>query len=351
MGRDVLSVRQMMILLAVALLGPAADLLPTLAAGQVGRGGWLVAAGALPVLLIALWSAAKVFCGRGIRAQLGRPAGYTIIIMYLFWVLLTLTVTFRLSAARTEAVGGSDLTILFALTLAAMAVWMGTGKAAALARAAEIFYLALSVVLVGVLILAALNMERKNLYPMEWSAVPYGSLSAAGMLLNIVPAAVLGRRIPQKNRSGKRACGWVIAFSIAAAMILAAVIGSVGPGLSARLEIPYLIMVQGLGIKGGFQRMEALVAALWMLSDLILAGMLVRAWCDYAEELHPGEWSRWSSVPAVVVALAAGWFLFPEGDDAQNFCRTFMPAIGIGLGLIVPLLGTWISTVRMKKKR
>lgn len=351
MGRDVLSIRQVMVLLLVALLAPATDLLPSMAARQAGRGGWLIALGALPVLLVAVWACSKVFCGRGLSAEVGKPLGHTIIMMYLIWILFVLSLVFRLSVARMETVYNKVPPILFAVGVAALAVWMGMGKASALARAAEIFYLALAVILAGVLLLALFKVEWGNLYPVEWSKLPGGSLSAAGILLNVVPVAILGTRVPKKVRSARSVCGWVIAFCVAVTLVLVAVIGSTGSGLSARLNIPYLIMVQGLGVKGAFQRTEALIAAMWLLSDLILAGVLLRAGNEYVTELKSEQWGRWSVPVAAVIAITAGWLLLPQEDRVWEYCTGVLPVTGILLGLVIPAFLLLISVVRKQKKR
>lgn len=350
MGRDVLSVRQMMVLLAVALLAPATDLLPLTAARQVGRGGWLIALGILPVLLAAVWVCSKVFCGRGLSAEVGKPLGHTIIIMYLIWILFVLSLVFRLSAARMEAIYSEVPPILFAVGIAALATWMGMGKVSALARAAEIFFLALTVILAGILLLALFKVEWENLYPVEWSKLPEGSLSAAGILLNVAPVAVLGTRVPKKVRSARGASGWVIAFCVTVTLMLVSVIGSTGSGLSARLDIPYLIMVQGLGVKGAFQRTEALIAAMWLLSDLILVGVLLRAGNEYMTELKSEEWGRWSAPVMAVIAATAGWLLFPEGERVRKYCTSVLPVTGIVLGFIIPTLLLLISAVRKRKE-
>lgn len=350
MGRDVLSVRQMMVLLLVGLLAPVTDLLPTVAAQRVGQGGWLIGLGVLPVLLLAFWSCSKVFCGNEICATVGKPMGYTIIIIYMVWILFALAVTLRLSAARMEVIYSKVPSIFFAVLLAAVAAWMGMGKASALARAAEIFYLALTVLLALVLLLASFKIEWRNLYPVAWGGLPAGSAVAAGICLNIAPAAILGARVPRKTRSVRRACGWIIAFCAAVVVVLVAVLGSVGSGLSARLDIPYLIMVQGLGIKGAFQRTEALVAAMWLLSDVILAGVLLCAWKEYATQLKSEKWGRWSVPGAALVALVAGWLLFSDKQNVRMFYQDILSAAGIVLGLIVPMILLLISYARRKRR-
>lgn len=346
MERDILSVRQVMVLLMVALLAPATDLLPTVAAQSAGRGGWLIVLGALPVLLLAVWGCSRVFCGDGICEKVGKPVGVIVIVIYLVWILFVLAAALRMSVARMEVIYSKVPPILFSVLMTAVAVWMGMGKASALARAAEIFYLALTMALAGVLLLAALKVEWKNLCPTEWQGLPIGSAAAAGICLSVVPAAILGARVPKKARNARNACGWVIAFCAVITLVLAAVLGTVGSALSARLNIPYLIMVQGLGVKGAFQRMEALIAAVWLLSDVTLAGVLLRAWQEYAAELMPKKWSRRSVPAAAILALGAVWLLFSGENNAAVFPGKILSAAGIVLGMIVPVLLLLLSRFR-----
>ncbi len=350
MGRDVLSVRQIMVVLLVALLATATDVLPGVAAQQVGRGGWLMMLGALPTLLLASWVCSKLFCGRDLWVIAGKPLGYTIIIVYMIWILMTLTVVLRLSAGRMELIYSKVPPIFFAAFVAVAAGWMGIGKVSALARAAEIFYLALTVVLAGVLLLASFKVEWCNLYPVEWNKLPAGSLSAVGILLNVVPAAVLAARVPPAARSTRNVCGWVVAFCVATTGVLAAIWGNIGSVLTAQLDIPYLIMVQGLGVKGAFQRTEALVAAMWLLSDVVLAGVLLLSWREYTVKLSNEKWGKWSVSAAAAAAVAAGWLLFSDENSVQVFCREVLSPAGIVLGLIIPLLFLLITRVRKRNR-
>lgn len=350
MEGDTLSMRQMMVLLVTALLAPASDLLPVLAAQEAGSGGWLAVLGALPLLLIALWAVSRIVrdCG-----CLGGVPKYIIIIVYLVWTLLTLTLALRLSGARLAVMYGEGPAFGCVAALLVVAGWMGVGKTSALARAGEIFYLALAVALAGILFLAAFHVEAENLWPTaeEAAALPGSCVAAAGLLLNIVPAAVLGKKVSSKPRNGRRAVGWTAAFCVAVTLLLGAVIGCLGPKLAARLPAPFLTMVQGLGIKGTFQRTEALAAALWTLSDLTLFGLLLHTWRELANQLHKGVWSRWSTLPAAAAAIVGGWIFFGEVEETRAFCSEILPAAGLILGLLFPLLAQIVPHIRKGKKR
>ena len=352
MERDALSLRQMMVLLTTALLALATDLLPALTAQRAGSAGWLVALGALPFLLIALWAAAGISRGGGLRRTLGRVPGSILILIYMIWTLLTLALSLRLSGARLAETYGERPAFLCTVALLAVAVWMGLGKTSAFARAGEIFYLALAVALAGVLFLAAFKVEGSNfcLSGSEAAALPGCSVATAGLLLNIFPASALGRKVTVSTHNGRRAVWWTVVFCIVITLLLGAVIGCMGPRLTARLSAPFFIMVQGLGVKGAFQRTEALFVALWALSDLTLAGLLLHSWRELVDQLRPGKWSRWSILPAAAAALAGGWLLFPEAEKARIFCREILPAFGLIFGLSCPLLVQILLRTRKKEK-
>ncbi|MGN1002374.1 MAG: spore gernimation protein [Oscillospiraceae bacterium] len=352
MERDELSLRQMMVLLATALLAPATDLLPGLTARTAGSAGWLAALGALPLLLIALWAGAGICRGGGPCQALGRAPGGILTVLYLIWTLLTLTLALRLSAARLAEIYGDGPAFLCAAALLAVAVWMGLGKTSAFARAGEIFYLALAVALAGVLLLAAFKVEGSNfrLSGPEAAALPGASAAAAGLILNVFPAAVLGRKVTVRPHSRRRAVGWAVAFCAAVTLLLGAVISCLGPQLTARLSSPFLIMVQGLGVKGAFQRTEALFAALWALSDLTLISLLLHTWRELAGQLCPGKGCRWSILPAAIAALAGGWLISPTAEKAREFCGEVLPIVGLIFGLICPLLALILLRIRKKEK-
>lgn len=352
MERDELSLRQIMALLGTALLAPATDLLPALAAQEAGSAGWLAALGALPLLLAALWAGAGLYRHGGPCRTLGKVPGGALTMMYLVWTLLALTLSLRLSAARLAEVYGEGPTFFCTAALLAVAVWMGLGKTSAFARAGEIFYLALAVALAGVLFLALFKVEGNNFRASgsEIAALPGCSAAAAGLLLNGFPTAALGCKVTAHPRNGRRAVGWAAAFCAAITLLLGAVIGCLGPRLTARLSAPFLIMVQGLGVKGAFQRTEALFTALWTLSDLTLVGLLLHTWRELAGQLHPGKWSRWSVLPAAAIALTGGWTLFSSLEKTKQFCTRVLPAVGLILGLALPLAAQILLRIRKRKK-
>lgn len=350
MGRDEISTRQWLVLIATALLMPSIELLPTMTARLAGGAGWLSALGAIPILLGAGW-AAKGIRKTGVNA--GGVLRGIIIIMYMLWTLLLLMICLRLSAARLEQIYGKTAAALCAAAVLAVAVWMALGKLSAFARAGEIFYLALAAVSAGVLLLAIFEVEPTNfaVKPEEWSALPKSAAATAGLVLNVYPAVALtGAILPRKQQKRQKAT-WVIAFCVVVTMLLGVVTGCLGPKLTGKLSSPFRIMVQGLGVQGAFQRMEALVAGIITLSDLMLVGVLLHAWRRMADCIHETDWSRKSVVPVAAAAIVGGWVFFFDVETLWNFCSAVLPLLGLILGFVCPILARCVLWVKEKRKK
>lgn len=327
-----LSPRQLRVLLASALLMPVTALLPTMTARLAGSAGWLSLAGAIPLLLAACWAARGAYPHGG--STVPGKIRCVFIIIYLMWTFLILMVSLRLSGARLTKVYGTGNAAVYTAFMLLAAVWLGRKKIQVLARAGEIFYLALGVLLAGVLLLAAFRAEPDSfaISAEELAGLPQSSAAAAGLLLNIYPAALLR----DGTSGGGKAPVWILAFCAAAALLLGAVTGCLGAGLTAEIPSPFFVMVQGLEIPGVFQRTEALLIALWTLSDLTLTGLLLHTWRGLAGRLCPERWSRASVIPTAALAMLGGWWLFFDETDLWQFSSTVLPVLGLIWGLICP---------------
>lgn len=346
MKKEKLSVRQIMVIMATAALAPCTALLPAMSARAAGGAGWLSAVAAFPILLAV----------HGITQGIARleparlPALWekALSLICLAGTLVTLTITLRLSGARLAVVYGDRASWLYTGVLLAAAVWMARGKTAAFARAAEIFYLVLSAVVAGVLLLAVWKVEWSNFAVTggELAALPQSGVAAAGIILNVYPAVLL------RDGSGGKTGGkvsWIAVFCGVMAVLSGAIIGSLGPKLTAKTASPFLILVQGIGIKGAFQRLEALVVTLWVLSDLVMITLQMKAGQKLAGNLYSGA-ERWPyALVAALGALVCARAVLREVETLWIACRLILPAVGIVTGLLCPAV-VWGVLRRRRKK-
>ena len=118
--------------------------------------------------------------------------------------------------------------------------------------------------------------------------------------------------------------------------LTAAVTGQVGAELTGKLEHPIFIMVQGLSLEGGFARLEAPVAALWLLADFAWMGLLLAA----VKNLGGAKAGKWIAAGSAATALL-GQKLFGG--------KTILVFGGLILGFALPVL--LLPLVRWREKR
>lgn len=321
-------------------------------------GAWLTGILAFPVLLVMGWVFFALLRGapehHGLadvfQDALGPTLGKGLTIIYMVWALFTLCLEVRLYGERMLAASAKNASLpVLILILLALVLWMGRKKLAAFARAVEIFYLVLAVTLGLVLVFSVADMTPENILPIWVEDVP-GLATATVVPLGItgvaVFAAFLAGRVNRKGVSGRRGVGWLAAFCLVLAFLQLGVLTQLGPALSARLAAPFFEVARGVGVAGAFQRVESVVVALWLLSDLALLGMLIFALRAMTASVLGARWEKW--VPPVTVALAfvVAVFLLPSEFAAEELASGVVLLCNLVLGYAVPLLVLLLHRIR-----
>ena len=92
-----------------------------------------------------------------------------------------------------------------------------------------------------------------------------------------MPAAFLAGRVAEKERRGGRRrlmawCAWAAVLMTAVGL---ACVGAYGWQTVERQEVPLYEAAKQVGVSGAFQRLESAVAALLILSDVALPGLML----------------------------------------------------------------------------
>lgn len=325
------SYRQVWTAVFLAALAPAATL-PSVVA-PFGPWGWLGVA--LLVPLAALYPRlVKGLGGSGLGAALrtrwGRPGRWVLAVYYL-WAAALAALT---AGSCVDRLGRTDYGEvpgwLAAVLLAAVAAYLIYRGRGAFLRAVQVFFLALVVVLGLFFLLGAANLRGENLRPDGWEDVWRG---AGGLwpALATVSVGAMGGFLPHTPRQEGESRGWkwLAGWCLVAAGLCALVLGTLGAELTARAPLPFFLALQGIGFPGGFQRLEAMGTAAWVLSDLALIGLTALA----GVEIGGGK-RRWSC-PILLAAVLGGMWL-PNRVVAGAGGWLF--GVNVALGVVVPVL-------------
>ena len=101
-------------------------------------------------------------------------------------------------------------------------------------------------------------------------------------------------------------------------------------------------MVKGIGIEGTFQRVESLIIALWVFSDLALLALLASSCAALAQAVFSLKERRHAAVPVAGLARGGAWAavprrLFPGSVDG-NVVWPGNLLLGFGLPVLLLLV-------------
>lgn len=239
---------------------------------QAGRMDWRWALAALPVGLVLGWLLLRrvdrrpLFCGLG---------GGALAVLYGVWAVVLMACVLRRAAERIAYTGGNQTQLGWILLLLALPlVWIGWGKAAAFFRLVEVLWLAMAVILAALLILMIPKVHWPYLLSDagDWKQSFAGMVEVLSVGLFVLPYLY---KIEAGEGDRRRGLTWLAVLGITGVVLTGLTVGVLSPALAGELRDPFLTAV---GVLGGTARLEGLVSALWLLPDLVLAGLLAQSW-------------------------------------------------------------------------
>ncbi len=338
--RAALSPAQLRLLVWAGLMAPVTDALPRLLLDGAGRNAWIsVLLGGLMILLLA-W-----LLRDSPLPRLGASfPGKVFLTIYMVWMEGLLALRLGSCARRLLASEGRDGSGPFFLLVAALLLLrLNSGSLSAFARAGQLFFAALALMAGAVLLLSLPTARFERLLPVEMPALSPALLAAGVLGWGVIPAAFLP---VDRERTGSRVRWGLVGCILltASQMILLA---NLGPGLAARVPSPFFALAKGAGIEGAFQRIEGVVSALWLFSDLTMGGLLVFAQRRILSVLCGEGQEPWKGGALIALAALAGWLLLPGIESIDGVW------VAVGNLVLTGLLAltAWVGLDRERKKQ
>ena len=354
--------RQLLSLCTLLLLVPALRLVPSSSAAVAGRAAWFSALAALPPLLLYLRFLCRFMAlrrdGEGlaglIRRSLGGRLGQAALLLFAAWLLFYGGFVLRSGAERyVVTVFPHSSPSVFSVTLGLLALLGALGSPRTLVRAGRIVLPMLLLVLLVVLFFGLLSVDLGNLVPLTvYDAVPAvrGMLPVVNVLaFSLYGACFLLEGTAREPDAYRQTAAWLIRVSLLFTLLSAAVIGSFGAELCARLTQPFFTLVRNLVFFRSLERAEALVVTYWVFPDFLLSSVFLytaqhclRLALDM-DAAYQGQrrWDlrggRWVIPLCGAVMILLGLLLAPDAAALQFWSERLIPLLNLGVAfLLVP---------------
>lgn len=264
MKKERISIAPLETVVFLGLLTLATDRLPTALSG-CGAMAWLCILLGGVVLLALFWWIRPQF---GKEKKEGRFLALLLLLWGLFWTGVQAgSVGHRVA----QSLRGSP--VLLTAVLLVLVGWMVSGSLPALTRACSVFVMAVGFGFALIVLFGVFRLDYPRVIAFQAAdlpQVPIGVLSVMGVLAVGCYALVLRDEVHPPSEGDKHGFLQLGGLILLLAVAVILVIGRFGVTLMGQLDRPFFQMVSGLGLEGGFQRLEAVVSALWLLGDVAL---------------------------------------------------------------------------------
>ncbi|MCD8382832.1 MAG: spore germination protein [Clostridiales bacterium] len=320
MGQERTTTRQMAMLLFCGLLAPLLRVIPEETGPLAGEGGWTAPLLALPVFLLALWVLERTFrrlprpsgLHRMYQLAYGNGPGGLLTAATALWLGVIGAFNLRLYGESFVSSIYTDTNIwMFLAAMMAVVCLVSRRGFATVCRMGRLFFFVLVITVGLVLLLGVREVQLYNIWPVwlqGWDGLLLSAVPVFSVLGFSVPILYCKGESPEQGRGEKILTAWFSLLCLLLAAVGAVILGMFGWQTAVRLQTPFFSMAKEVTLADITERIEAIVAAVWVFSDLALLAAQVCAIGDYGKELWSGasrRWLIWGMGAAIL--LGAAW--------------------------------------------
>ncbi|MDR1299820.1 MAG: spore germination protein, partial [Oscillospiraceae bacterium] len=359
LNNDKISARQVFVMFIMSTFSPAIRLFPTLCANYGGVAGWLgpVAAGAVLALTMAAMAAtfkgaaAPRDLGDAFEAALGRAGQRIALSVYLIWTLLLYAIYIRYYAERLMSTIFPNADIrFFLIPMLVLAFISARGKIEAFARFSEISILIFTAVFALLFVFFIPSVKPANLLPIT----PYDALPVVRASLPVINIwgfftlfFFLGEHIVNRHEIGKYVKKSIVYLVAVTTATLVSVIGSLNYKTVTRMPAPFFSATKLIQVVRSFDRMEAILLSLWVMSDFVTILAFTFIAMHIAKKLFETSDTRPFASPIILFGYAGGLAVASNGLELEKFsANPAVVAINIFICTVFPLAVCLIIKLR-----
>ena len=334
--------RQLRAMCFVASLAPVTRLLPKAAAQLAGSASWLAPLCALPPLLLFLLILTSLMkmrregegLGEVIMRRSGRTAGAIGLALIGSFTLFSAGFILRTGAHRLISTIYPDAgPLFFMIAMLIIGTVAALGPVKALPRASRVFAPVLLSVIVLALIFSLGSVDVRNLLPIKTQSA--GKVFISGLAVVEIYGAVLycaaflEDQSPLQGRRFASYAGWLALICLLLCAFCAVIIGCYGARLTSRTLHPFFSMIRDVTLTKTVERIEALVTALWVLSDFVLFAFALSAGSRWSRPCRCSptlSFSRFFCAPRRTFSASFSVFALKRATCALSTCQTAAPS-------------------------
>lgn len=356
----------------LVIMVPALRHFVTASAKYAGRAAWLTPLiAALPMLLYLHFLADFMDCRReGENLQelilrcLGPKLGRGALALTAAWLLLYSAFVLRSGADRMIiTIYPNSGPAPFIVAMGLICLVAALGKPRSIIRSAQLIKPIVLAALLLILFFALFSVKSSNLLPItvnDTLPAALGSLAAVNALLvGVYPLCFVEGQCPLRPGRARESSLWLLWAVLLLFLLTTAITGKFGAEMIAKMNWPFFVMVRNLVFFRTVERVEALVAMLWLFPDFLLVSLLL--WCSqhclrlvfHFDGAYAGEKAldlrqgRWLVLPCALAVIVFSLLIGRNTQNLELWSSRVIPVLNMGFALL--FLPTVYIIGKMKK--
>ena len=343
----------------LVLMVPALRHFVTASARYAGRAAWLTPLiAALPMLLYLHFIADFMQCRReGENLQelmlrcLGPKLGRGALALTAAWLLLYSGFVLRTGADRMIiTIYPNSSPAAFTVAMGLVCLVAALGKPRTIIRCAQLIKPLVLAALLLILFFALASVKSSNLLPITVNdALPatLGSLAAVNVLLvGVYTLCFVEGNCPVSPGRARESSLWLLWMVVLLCLLITTITGMFGAELTTKMTRPFFVMVRNLVFFRTVERVEALVAMLWLFPDFLLVSLLL--WSAQhclrlifkfdpaytGKRLLDPRQGRWLTWPCALAAIVSSLLIGPNAVGLELWSSQIIPLLNLGFALL-----------------
>jgi spore germination protein KB len=361
-GKEKIEYRQLAILVLMFTIGTSIIIAPSMVASHAEQDGWISALLGSAVGIIFVWcyaSMGKYFKGQSlveiIFVTFGNYLGFVVALLFVgFCITLSSLVLSNLgNFVSTRVLVGTPINAIEFIFVVVVVIAVRLGIET-IARSAE-FLIPLFTFLFLILIFAVLpQLQIENIRPVFEHSTHEILQSSYGIITFPFGELLLFLMLtPLISKSQKITRGFVIGSFIGAMVIILITLVSIlslgGMG-TATNTYPAFAIAKKIDIGGVMQRIEVIMAGIWMFSIFFKLSL-----CVYVTALSMKQLFRLKDIncltfPITISLIPLSQWFSPNASDFQTFTQKWMMVVTFAV-MCIPFITTGLLFIKRKWKR
>lgn len=357
-----ITLKQIMVLLFCGLLSPMIRQVPrqTVEAGEAG--GWLAPILALPVFLLALWLLTACFRrlprGTGLAGlyemAFGKVLGKAATVVTILWLLVLTGVGLRFYAEDFISSIYLDTDLwLFLVGIMLLVWWVCRRGLATVCRMSQIFFYGLCAVVGLAMALGISEVEVYHIWPFwlgGWRGVAAAALPVLAVLGQCIPLLYSSDPVSKTQGGMRIAAAWFAALCLVLTVLEAIIIGVFGWQTVERMQMPFFSLAkEGSGLNV-VERLESVVAGVWVFSDVALFSALILAAKEMTKGLVKRVNGAWMVTGMSIAVVVLAVWIAPNRFQLRALWQGEIQTGNWLICYLLPFAAALLAMLRQRKR-